>query len=206
MSVDSIIAIETGIAALAAVVAALFAAKAAIAAAEQVRLSRPRPIVVASFESYWGSGGRIPNDISVKLENIGDSPAFDIDVGPMTTPGVVPSLGGPSNLKTDRIRYIPAHETRFGNHNLEGLAPGPLSALKPVGLFLDHAKEYFDQLGRAKATAKPDHRYEIEFTISYSALDGRRFEQRYIFVVHFPMLSAWIEPVGSLLEAKTIKS
>jgi hypothetical protein len=44
-------------------------------------------------------------------------------------------------------------------------------------------------------------RHEIPFTLSYRALDARQFRQPYVFVVYWLTMTAWVEPVGSLLEA-----
>ena len=38
-------------------------------------------------------------------------------------------------------------------------------------MFTEQAKEFFNDQGKVAATATPDYRYQIEFTLSYSALD-----------------------------------
>lgn len=213
MTTDWIIAIGTIIAAVAAVAAALFtkqsareAARAATAAAEQVDLSRPRPLVVATFGSYWGSLGRTPNDASFTLENIGDSPAFDVDVSPIRTPGVVLSIGRPSVSTAEPIRYLLPRLTLSCTHKLEGEGHGVLQVLSPMNTFLDHAKEYFYHVRDVEAGRNRAYQYEIGFTLSYSALDRRRLVQQYVFVVHLTRQLAWVEPVGSLLESSNITS
>jgi integrase-like protein len=80
-------------------------ANVARAAAAQVELQRPRPLVLATFQHSFSQSGKTPLDRSFQFQNIGDSPAFDINVSPIETPGIVSALG-PSRLATETIRYL----------------------------------------------------------------------------------------------------
>jgi hypothetical protein len=82
--------------------AAVEARKTATAAADQVELQRPRPIVIVSFQQYFGPnpGNPILNDTDFHLQNIGDSPAFDVVVSTLKVPGKVPYFDEPSQLTT----------------------------------------------------------------------------------------------------------
>ena len=86
--------IGTAIAAIAAVVAARYAkgavaeaARSAKAAADQVDLARSRPIVLVTF-SYSGKDQtqKVDRTREFRLENIGNSPAFDVHVSPIGVP------------------------------------------------------------------------------------------------------------------------
>jgi hypothetical protein len=67
---------------------------------------------------------------------------------------------------------------------------------------VDDAKSFFNkQATEDPSQSNPAFRYEIPFTVSYRALDGRKFEQPHLLVIYFPLLNAWVEPVGSLLES-----
>lgn len=182
--------------------AATEAAKAARAAADQVELQRPRPIVIAAFLRSL-SETKVPgaSDTYIRLRNIGDSPAFDVLVSPLETPGVVPGLDSVSRLETERVLWLaPGIDPVPCVHRV---IPdrGPLSGMRNAAGFVDDAKTFFDMQSRDTSSRSGDHRYEIKFAVSYRSLDGRRFEQCHLFVVHFTRLSAWVEPVGSLLEA-----
>jgi hypothetical protein len=212
----------TAFAAIVAAVAAIFAARytkraaeeaakaanasadQATASAEQVRLQRPRPIVVItfsySFNEYKGNVATDNNEFWI--QNIGDSPAFDVEVSPLETPGIVASLGEVSRLETMGIAYL-----------VQGVAPIPCEhTLKPsrgaLGIrraagFVHDAKEFFNQQSiKDEASRTKDYTYEIKFSVSYRSLEGRRFTQDYRLVIYFVLSNAWVELVGSLLEAK----
>ena len=211
---DWITAIGAGIAAFAAVGAALYtkrsaseAAKAAKAAADQVELQRPRPIVVATFSRSVSDNenNADDDDQEFRLANIGDSPAFDVEVSPLETPGELPNLRAASRLTTKRLSYLlPASTPARCTHELEpDRGAGTLIAEKIRGMagsFTRDAASFFNEQSK-RGIRSPDLRYEIPFMLSYLALDGRRFRQPYVFVVYFYQLRAWIEPAGSLLKA-----
>jgi hypothetical protein len=195
----------------AAIVAALYtkrsaseAAKAAKAAADQVELQRPMPIVVATFSHSLSDnkGDTDDDDKEFQLANIGDSPAFDVEVSPLETPGELPYLGAASRLSTERLSYLlPASIPARCTHRLEPDHGAIVLTIKGMaGTFATDAARLFDERSKAEIRS-PDLRYEIQFELSYRALDGRRFRQPYVFVLYFQVLRAWIEPVGSLLKA-----
>ena len=191
------------VAAGAAIVAARYtkqavheAAKAAKSSADQVELQRPRPIVLMTFLYSFKPGQR--NDIhQFQLENIGDSPAFDVIVSRMETPDSA------SQLSTGGVSHLLAGAVHSCKHRLEddaGAVGGVLAVLSPAESFAVRLAAYFDKHSAGTLPERIDVRNEIGFTLSYRALDRRLFEQRYSFVVRFSRQQAWIEPVGSLLE------
>jgi hypothetical protein len=198
---DWITATSTVIAVGAAVAAAIYtkrsaseAAKAAKAAADQVELQRPRPIVLAeffySFSPNRGNMARV-NDRDFKLQNIGDSPAFDVELNPLEVPG--------TRLETDTLPYLLSGAPVPCIHRLDP-PRGISGVMGRAALFVEDAKTFFDQQSKNQSSKEPEFRYKVEFTVSYRALDGREFKQSCVLVVDFPSLSAWIESVGSLLE------
>jgi hypothetical protein len=177
------------------------AAKASKAAADQVELQRPRPIVIAKFICYFGEnrGNMTADDKELLLRNIGDSPAFDVNVSALQTPGSVQELGVPSNLKTDSLLWLaPSIDLTPCVHYLEP-PRGFRNALGIGALFVKDAKSFFDNQSINDQSNNPDSRYEIPFTVSYRSLDGRKFEQPHLLVIRSP--HAWVEAVGSLLES-----
>jgi hypothetical protein len=203
-----VIAAIATIAAIFAVVytkrAAEAAAQAAKAAADQVELQRPRPIVVASFAYSFSEnkGNMAADDKEFHLENIGNSPAFDLELSVLETPGTLAELGEASQLETEKLPYlVPGIPPAICSHTLKPHR-GVLSLRHAAG-FVHDAVEFFKQQSKADASSRsPDSRYEIRFSIAYSSLDARRFTQPYRLVIYFVLSKAWIEPIGSLLEAK----
>jgi hypothetical protein len=191
--------VGTVIAAAAACFAALYtkraageAAKAAKAAADQVELQRPRPIVVATFLRSFSpnKGNMAADDKDLRLENIGDSPAFDVEVSNLEVPG--------SRLLTETFPYLQPGSSMVCNHKLEP-GRGLSGVMGRAALFVEDAKTYFNEQSMNESSRSANFRYEIPFSISYRTVDLRQFKQSYVFVVYFPLLRAWVEPVGSLL-------
>jgi len=204
------VAAGTVVAAVAAVYAAVFtrrsadaAAKAAESAADQVDLQRPRPIVVVHFSRSLSENpptmARL--DPVFQLENIGDSPAFDVELSPM-------ELSRPATAcckKTSPVDFLVPRARLSCAHSMEP-PQGVLRALGPAATFVQELANHFNEQSKSEASWNPDHRYEMEFSLSYRGLDGRRFRQPYALVVYFPRLQAWVEPVGSLLEPASEQS
>ena len=193
--------IGTVIAAIAAVVAARYAkgavaeaARSAKAAADQVDLARPRPIVLVTF-SYSGKDQtqKVDRTREFRLENIGNSPAFDVHVSPIGVPDAS------HRLITEGLSYLKASENKSCVHGRDP-AGGVLSVLQPAETFAHELICFFDKTGSGSLSENAFRENKITFTLSYRALDGRRFAQRYAFIVVLMKEAAWIEPIGSLLE------
>lgn len=198
---DWMTSVAAMIAAGAAIVAARYtkravheAAKAAKAAADQVELQRPRPIVLVTF-SYSFKHNRSAEDRfrEFLIENIGDSPAFDVEMSSMEVPDAT------NRLITEGVSHLSAGSAHTCKHRLEK-SQGVLAVLATAETFANDLVTYFDSHGVGTMTERIDKRHQIQFGLSYRALDGRHFEQRYAFVVLFSRQRAWIEPVGSLLQ------
>ncbi len=201
MSAPDAVTVAGVITAIATAFAAFAAMRAASAAAQQVKLQKPCPIVVIrflhSFSDHKG-GMSQPDDSDFWLQNIGDSPAFDIEVSPLETPGIVAGLGEPSRLETVIRRCLLSGAAPLAREHRLRPSRGAIR-LRTVAAFLDDAMDVFRQQSMAKGSY-PKARHEVSFSVSYSALDRCRREQDYLFVVDFIRREAWVEPVGSLLE------
>jgi hypothetical protein len=172
------------------------AAKAAKTAADQMELQRPRPIVVPEFQySFAVNRGNMAsaNYPDFHLRNIGDSPAFDVELSTLEV--------SVSRLETNRLPYLLTGTPVPCIHQLRPQR-GLSGVMGSGALFVVDAKTFFDQ----QRPPAPGFRHEVPFSVSYRALDGRRFEQPCLLVVHFPSLSAWVETVSSLLETATLES
>jgi len=189
------------VAAAAAVLAARYtkqavteAAKSSKAAADQVELQRPRPIVLATFSHSFKEHQTDDNPMrEFHLENLGDSPAFDVEVSSMEVPDAR------NRLTTEALSHLKSGASHACKHRLE--APqSVLTVLRPAETFANELVSFFNASSTGTLTERIDKRCQIQFTLSYRALDERRFVQRYAFIVFFPKLRAWVEPVGSLLE------
>ena len=208
MIIEWITAGATVVAAIAAIGAVRFsrqaaeaARTAAQAAAEQVELQRPRPILVASYSQSLKTDGGPAQGIPFTLRNIGDSPAFDIETGPIETPGELPHLGAASRLEMDRIPYLLAETSTQCNHRL--LPPrGVRGVLQGLTQFTEDAARFFSE-DATRFSKASGHRSQIGFALYYRALDGRRFSQRYVFMVDFTSLQASVEPIDSLLSSSS---
>lgn len=129
-------------------------------------------------------------DQSLKVTNIGDSPAFDVEVSTL-------EVGG-TRLSTAKIAYLVQAAPAESTHKLEP-ARGVTGILGPAAMFLQDAKAFFDNQSR-RESIQSNYRYTVPFTVAYRALDGRQFNQPYVFVVDFMQLKGWTEATGSLLE------
>lgn len=201
-------AIGTVVAAGAAAAAAIYTKRAAIeagnaanAAADQVSQQRPRPIVVVFFEHcfYDQRGTTAPHDSDFYLQNIGNSPAFDVTVSALQVPGRLPYLdNAPSQLETRKLPFVtPGTQRAACEHELSPPRGG--MSVKGAGGFVEDATRFFNE--KSKTSGHSEMRNEIPFILSYRALDGRQFRQPYVFVVYWPRVTAWVKPVGSLLDA-----
>jgi hypothetical protein len=168
------------------------AAKSAKSAAEQVELQRPRPVVLATFSFNLQRDGR-PRICEFQLENIGGSPAFDVEISPMEVPDKS------ARLTTEKLSHLKPGDTWPCRHRLEPNR-GVLAVLEPVETFANELASFFNKNTAGTFTERLEAQHQIQFTLFYRALDKRRSEQRYAFIVSFIQQRVWIAPVGSLLD------
>ena len=174
--------------------AAIETAKAAKAAADQVELQRPRPILLLTYSrSFKQSPPEEERLREFHLRNIGDSPAFDAEVGSLEMPD------GSKVLTTDGLSYLSPTAVHSCRHRLEG-EQGAIGILSPSETFADGLYDYFNKRSSGTLDESVQKRHEIQFTLSYRAIDKRHFQQRHAFVARFIKQRVWIEPLGSLLE------
>ena len=176
---DWLSGIGTVIAAIAAILAAVYtkwaaseAARAANAAAAQVKLQRPHPIVVATFSRSLKENNAEQTK-EFQLENIGDSPAFDVEVSTMEVP--LSDGQESSRLKTETLPYLLPRTPTMCVHQVEP-PRGVLSVIGRAGHFADDLVKFFDRQGQKEGLQSAlNERRQIEFTLSYRGLDGTLF-------------------------------
>ena len=175
------------------------AADSAKTARDQTELQRPRPILVPSFSLAWNDNrsglDNTDRDRAIRIENIGNSPAFDINLTGLEIPG------RGANLRLSLFCFL--------KPNVGPVQPfeqnvtwevGPIELLQngPLPIFIRRLREYFNNEALRSGDENVD-RYYIEFSLSYRALDGRSFSQAYYLAVSFIQSKSWIEPVSSLI-------
>jgi hypothetical protein len=160
------IALATCIAAWAACVAAMAAKRQGGAAWEQVKLLRPRPVLVV--KGTWNLETDADRLDGFVIRNVGSSPAFDIDISEIEGP-FVPSVQYSERLITDRIFVIgQGAEVRATQHRC---TPGNQFDRDATSAFLKVAGQSFAPTDEAGNPL----RHTLKFLLTYSTLDGRRF-------------------------------
>jgi len=164
--INSVIAAATSIAALFAWRTALAAKTQGKAALEQIDLLRPRPVIV--LEGSWSLEEEIPAPHAFLVRNVGSSPAFDIQITDIEGPVIRPQ-GYRERLVTDRIFVISEKsEVRAAHHRL---MPGTQIEDCAAATFFNTASTFFGGSMEDPNSLRPG----LEFTVSYTALDGRKF-------------------------------
>lgn len=135
------------------------AQKSAEAALKQVELQRPRPVVVAIYKKSLGT---LSDNSSIRLRNIGDSPAFDVEVDRLRVPGTNEPV-----LLSFRIPYILPNSEEDLNQELVPddvpVSPG-MSAFSSFVILLH---QHFNQAERP--LSPPDW---IPMIVRYRRFDG----------------------------------
>ncbi|MGB8887009.1 MAG: hypothetical protein WCC87_09825 [Candidatus Korobacteraceae bacterium] len=199
-TINLVIALATCVAAIAACFAARSASKAAKAAEsqrraawEQVKLQRPRPVVIV--EGDWKLEGSDENKSDcLRIQNIGLSPAFDVDVAEIEG---LQTAEYTELLTTERIFLLPAKSNPvYATHHRR--VPGiPITDKSMLG-FVRTVGESFP---RTDADGNPclDHRLNLEVT--YKTLDERRYTTacQIRFNLGVNSLRAHVVPVSSWL-------
>ena len=165
--INSAIAFATFAAALAAWRAARAAKTQGDAAWEQVKLQRPRPVIIVEASWNLEKDSDAPDNILVR--NVGSSPAFDVDISEIEGP-LLQAQGYRERLVTDRIFVLAEQaEIRAAHHRI---VPGtPISHVAALGFVKTAAGS-----PAAMDNGGDPHRPSLEFSLGYSALDGRRFK------------------------------
>jgi len=160
------IALATCVAAWAACVAAKAAKRQGSAAWEQVKLLRPRPVLVV--EGNWNLETDANGPDGFVIRNVGSSPAFDIDISEIEGPFIA-SVGYSERLITERIFVISeGNEVRAVQHRC---TPGNQLDLDATFNFLQVAG---NSMFASNEAGNPP-RHTLKFVLTYSTLDGGRF-------------------------------
>jgi len=188
------IALATCVAAWAAVVTAKAAKRQGEAALEQVKLLRPRPVLVV--EGTWNLESNADGPDAFLIRNVGSSPAFDVDISEIEGP-FVPSARYSECLITERAFVVgEGCEVRAVQHRC---APGNQFDRDAASTFLRVAGQSFAPTDEDGSPLRP----ALKFILAYSALDSRRFTTP--CTIHFHLgLGAFarIAPDASWLGAK----
>src|SRR5579875_586544 len=196
--VNLMVAVATGTAAWFAYLAAKAARKQAEAAWAQVDLQRPRPIVTIRGEwSVAKLDERGPRGFL--LVNLGTSPAFDVDISEISGP-VLRTANYAERLVTDRTFAVGADPIYVTHYQC---MPGTTLTEHAVARFLLSAAEQGFSIHSGDGNAVLEH--ELNFAVSYSAADGRRFRTdcRIRFNLGLNVLRAWVEPVSTWLGTRS---
>ena len=188
--IDAIIAFATFI-------PALSAASGAFAAWKQVKLQRPRPVAVV--EGRWSLDNAIGGPSGFRLQNVGSSPAFDIQISEIEGP-ILKQVQYRERLTTDHIFVLP-----------ERIEPLEVTHHRHASInVINHqaAATFIQNAGPAFSPEDYDDNqnltHDLNFFVEYSALDGRRFRTKCLmrFSLGIDTLSATIVPSSSWLGAE----
>jgi hypothetical protein len=189
------IALATCIAAWAACVAAIAAKRQGGAAWEQVKLLRPRPVLVV--EGSWSLETDADRTSVFVIRNVGSSPAFDIDISEIEGP-LVPSVGYSERLITERIFVI--GEGSAVHTVQHRCAPGNQFDRDAAFDFLKVAGQSFAPTDEAGSPL----RHMLKFALTYLTLEGTRFTTLCTIRFHLGLGAfAKIDPEASWLGANS---
>lgn len=164
--INSVIATATSVAAVFAWLTARAAKTQGKASLEQIDLLRPRPVVV--LEGRWDLEGELDAPDALLARNVGSSPAFDIEITEIEGP-VIRSHDYRERLITDRIFVIGEKAKTPAIHHR--LLPGTQIDLHAAASFMKGASMAFGATMDDPDSLRPT----LNFTVNYTALDGRRF-------------------------------
>lgn len=185
--IDTVIAFATSI-------AAFSAASGAFAAWKQVKLQRPRPVVIV--EGRWSLDYAIGGPNGFRLQNVGSSSAFDIQISEIEGPVLKP-VQYKERLTTDHIFVLPERteplEVTHHRHASVNVINHQAAAT-----FIQNAGPAFSA---EDDDGNPNLTHDLNFFVEYSALDGRRFKTKCLmrFNLGIETLNATIMPSYSWL-------
>ncbi len=201
MSGQTIIALATCVAAFSACAGAWCAYKAAVAAKrqgdaawEQVSLQRPRPVVIV--KGCWSLENPTDEPSGFLLQNVGSSPAFDVEVSDIEGP-LLKQVQYRERLTTNRIFVLTeGKEPLEATHHRH--MPGNVIDHQAVSAFVQNASRTFS---RTDEGGNPSLDHKLKFFVKYSALDSRPFMVKcsICFNLGINSLHAKIEPDSSWL-------
>jgi hypothetical protein len=164
--INLVIALFTFAAACAAWLSAISAKKQGDAAWEQVKLQRPRPVLVV--EGHWNLESDADGQNGFVIRNVGSSPAFDINISEIEGP-FIPSVGYSERLITERIFVIgEGCDVRPAQHRC---TPGNQFDRDAAVTFLKVAGQSF----MSTVDAGNSLRHTLKFSLTYSTLESRQF-------------------------------
>src|ERR1035441_8042062 len=133
---------------------------------EQVKLLRPRPVLVV--EGNWSLESDSDGPDGFVIQNVGSSPAFDIHISGIEG-SFIPSVRCSERLITERILVIgDGSEVRAVQHRC---MPGNQFDADATFAFLKVAGQSLPLTGEAGSPL----RHMLKFIRAYSTTDGRRF-------------------------------
>lgn len=158
------IALATCAAAWASVKAARAAKRQGDAAWEQVKLLRPKPVLVV--EGAWDIEDDAVEPDGFLIRNLGSSPAFDITISDIEGP-FLPSVGYSERLVTERVFALDADGEVHAVH--QRITPGgPLSVKAASAFVKNSAGALWGGVGNFTEPV-------LTFALSYSTQDGGQF-------------------------------
>lgn len=155
--------------AVATCVAAGCAWKTAKSAGEQVKLQRPRPVVI--IEGSWGPED--PSGENFVLANIGSSPAFDIDLSDIEGP-FLKEVQYSERLITHRI-FVLEEKHRQVACQYRRTPSGNILRDQAAFKFVQNAARAFSPKDEDD---NPTLEHKLNFDVAYSTLDGRRIRTK----------------------------
>jgi len=187
------IALFTFAAACAAWWSAIAAKRQGDAAWEQVKLQRPRPVLVV--EGHWNLESDADGQNGFVIRNVGSSPAFDIDISEIEGP-FIRSVRYSERLITERVSVMgEGCEVIATQHRC---APGNQFDRDAAFAFMKVAGQSFAPTDEAGILL----RHTLKFSLAYSTLDGRRFTTPCTVLFHLGLGAfARISPDASWLGA-----
>jgi hypothetical protein len=169
------IALFTFAAACAAWWSAIAAKRQGDAAWEQVKLQRPRPVLVV--EGSWNLETDADGQNGIVIRNVGSSPAFDIDISEIEGP-LIPSVRYSERLIPERVFVIgEGCEVIAAQHRC---TPGNQFDRDAAFAFMKIAGPSFAPTDEAGNPL----RHTLKFLLTYSTLDGGRFTTTCIVRFH----------------------
>ncbi len=191
MDPNWIIAAATLVAGPSALWAANESRKSAKAALHQVKLQRPRPLIVIDWRWDVNDSDRLVPQ-ALLLSNIGDSPAFDIEISDLQ----IQTANNESHvLQTAPIRFIIPDREAYCSHDLRGNS-GVHNFQQPLSYFVRKAKDTFISSRPVTDPRLVEPYYDsLLFRLDYRAADGHKLTCE--CALRFSLVAVWVEPVSS---------
>lgn len=164
--INSVIAAATSGAAIFAWLTARATKVQGKASLAQIDLMRPRPVIV--LEGRWDLEAETDALDTILVRNVGSSAAFDIQIAEIEGP-MIRSHDYRERLITNRVFVLAEEDTVRAVHHR--VMPGNQIDARAATTFMNGAGSSFRTVDDDPDSLRP----LLEFTVSYTALDGRRF-------------------------------